>query len=168
MRRGKIEKNCFTLINELLYPRGEKRISSTPTNRNWLIFLVRNIEYNTGGGHNIWKSPRNKIGKSPTHKGVGDIPILYLFGFWFYFSLNTFVFFFTFYRAFSRKVVFLAKVNCRFIDIRPCLGSIFNVCHNKVFYKYIINTNQITTINTCNIYIWLWSKGGNSFTLVTK
>ena len=54
-------------------------------------------------------------------------------GVWFYFSLNTIVFF-TFHRAFSRKIVFHSWSK---LSIYPCLGIIFNVFHNKI--QSIIN-----------------------------
>ena len=41
--------------------------------------------------------------------------------------------------------LFSIEVNCRFIDIHPCLGSILNVFHNKL--QYFINTTT-TAINT--------------------
>jgi len=38
--------------------------------------------------------------------------------------------------VFSCKIVSIAEVNCRFIDKHPCLGSILNVFHTKIYRPY--------------------------------
>ena len=72
---------------------------------------------------------------------------------------------------FPTKLFSIAEVNCRFIDIHPCLSSILNVfhyemqCNIKIHY---INANS-TAINTCK---HLFSFGQREviclFTLVTN
>jgi hypothetical protein len=57
-----------------------------------------------------------------------------------------------------KKCLSIVELNCRFIDMHPCLCNILNVFHN-VFYKYIINATT-TAITTCKKVIWRWSKGG--------
>jgi hypothetical protein len=35
--------------------------------------------------------------------------------------------------VFPQKLFSIVEVNCRFIDIHPCLGSILNAFHNKLY-----------------------------------
>jgi len=35
--------------------------------------------------------------------------------------------------VFSQKVFSIVEVNCQFIDMLPCLGSILNAFHNKLY-----------------------------------
>jgi hypothetical protein len=59
---------------------------------------------------------------------------------------------------FLAKLFSIVEVNCRFINIHPCLGSIFNVFHNK---KYIdsntVSLNATTTV--INTYKKLFDVG---------
>ena len=49
--------------------------------------------------------------------------------------------------VFPAKLFSIGKVNCGFIDIHPCLGSILNVFHNKNIYTVSLNATT-TAINT--------------------
>ena len=50
---------------------------------------------------------------------------------WIYFSLNIFVLLHSIER-FPAKLFSVGEVNCRFIHIHPCIGSILIVFHNKI------------------------------------
>jgi hypothetical protein len=57
--------------------------------------------------------------------------IFLLFKYW-----NYIYFFQATHELFPTKLLFIVEVNCRFIDTHPCLDSILNVFHNKIYKPY--------------------------------
>ena len=78
-----------------------------------------------------------------------NFPILYVFRCLILFLTKTSLFCLHSIERFPAKLFSVGEVNCRFIDIHPCIGSFL-----IVFNKYIIH-DTTTAINTCKHYLTL-------------